>query len=227
MIKKYIMVKNYILEQIELGNYKEDIPLPPERELSVQLGVNRLTLRKAVEELMYAGILIRKKGSGTFLNKVKLSKKELIDIDNSVKGASIKVIGSKLAGSRYGRNALNLEEKVKYWRLTRVRYKDGIPYAYEDIYFNRKFFSELDESFNSLGLFDIARYKSGCSNIYISQQVEALLCLKRTALYLNVKYNSPILQIKSTFTVDEEIIMASRSYHPGDTYSYKSLKFNI
>ena len=67
MQKKYLAVKEYLLEQINSGAYQPDEPIPPEREMAAMLGVNRMTLRRAVEELMYEGLLIRKKGSGTFL----------------------------------------------------------------------------------------------------------------------------------------------------------------
>ena len=67
-------IKEYLLEQIRTGQYKTDMPLPPERELAAKLGVNRMTLRRAMEELTDEGLLMRKKGSGTFLTKVKMSK---------------------------------------------------------------------------------------------------------------------------------------------------------
>ena len=73
MQKKYLAVKEYLLEQINSGAYQPDEPIPPEREMAAMLGVNRMTLRRAVEELMYEGLLIRKKGSGTFLTKGKVS----------------------------------------------------------------------------------------------------------------------------------------------------------
>ena len=38
--------------------------LPPERELAVELGVNRLTLRAALGELRAAGLVRVKQGSG-------------------------------------------------------------------------------------------------------------------------------------------------------------------
>lgn len=78
MQKKYLDIKTYLLEQIKSGAYREDEPIPPERDLAAMLGVSRMTVRKAIEELMYEGLLMRKKGSGTFLTKVKVSKQELI-----------------------------------------------------------------------------------------------------------------------------------------------------
>ena len=149
MQKKYLDVKAYLLKQIETGAYKVDEPIPPERELAAALGVNRMTLRRAVEELMYEGLLIRKKGSGTFLTKTKVSKAELLMASGEGKQDAIKVISCRSCqeGS-YGYRALGLDPAVKrsHWRLRRLRMMDMIPYAYEDIYFGTDFFPALDRS---------------------------------------------------------------------------------
>jgi GntR family transcriptional regulator len=43
--------------------------LPSEPRLALQLGVSRGTLRQAIEQLVRGGLLIRRHGSGTFVNE--------------------------------------------------------------------------------------------------------------------------------------------------------------
>ncbi len=45
-----------------------DDALPPERDLAEMLNVSRITVRKAIDELVEDGLLIRKQGSGTFVS---------------------------------------------------------------------------------------------------------------------------------------------------------------
>ena len=230
MQKKYLAVEESLLEQINSGAYQPDEPIPPEREMAAMLGVNRMTLRRAVEELMYEGLLIRKKGSGTFLTKGKVSKQELITAAGGQEGASIKIIScKKCTEGNYGYKALQLDpqERKPYWRIRRVRYMDMVPYAYEDIYMNTDFFETIDSSFYNLGLQQIVKTKTEVEDIDLSAQVEALLCLHNTAVLLNVRIDSPILQIKSTFESKGKVMMFCRSYHPGDSYSYSSMKHRI
>lgn len=231
MQKKYLDVKAYLLEQIRSGVYKEDVPLPPERELAASLGVNRMTLRRAVEELMYEGLLIRKKGSGTFLTKNKVGKEDLIRASADGDESEIKIISCKLcSGGNYGPKVLepSPEKDVSYWRLRRIRMMKMIPYAYEDIYFNQEIFHTVDSSFYHMGLYQMLKEKSGIQEeIYITESVEALLCPQKTAVLLNVKEDSPILQIKSRFEAGGRAALFCRSYHPGDTYSYHALKRKI
>ena len=47
--------------------------IPSERRLSTDLGVSRLTLRAALDELVREGYLIRRHGSGTFVGQPKIA----------------------------------------------------------------------------------------------------------------------------------------------------------
>src|SRR6266566_1217222 len=47
--------------------------IPPERQLSADLGVSRLTLRAALDELVREGYLVRRRGAGTFVSEPKIA----------------------------------------------------------------------------------------------------------------------------------------------------------
>lgn len=53
---------------IETGVYADGDQLPPERQLAVAFGAARSTIRRALDELEEAGFVIRRVGSGTFVN---------------------------------------------------------------------------------------------------------------------------------------------------------------
>lgn len=59
--------QQYLLAQIEQGIYAPGEQLPSEKELAVQLGISRPTLREALHNLEQAGVLLRKHGVGTFV----------------------------------------------------------------------------------------------------------------------------------------------------------------
>ena len=223
MAKKYEQVKQYLLENIKNGTYVPERPLPPERELALLLGVNRMTVRRAEEELMYDGYLIRKKGSGTYLTQEKVRKDELIGDPRD----SMRLISAKYCrDGNYGCRMLGLKNDGTegYWRIRRVRYLDMLPCAYEDIYLREEFFREVDSSFYTIGLHEMIQEKAGESHPFRQQQVEALLCLKTTASLLNMKAGAPVLQIKTWFYTEEDkqLMLYSRSYHPGDSYRFRT-----
>lgn len=61
-------VKNRLTKYIKSLDTSGSMKLPPESELSNQLGVSRITIRRALDELEQEGSVIRIHGRGTFAN---------------------------------------------------------------------------------------------------------------------------------------------------------------
>lgn len=68
----YIQIADGLLEQIENGQLEPGSRIPSERELSTQLGVNRMTLRQALHMLESRGLLVRRQGDGTYVAEPKI-----------------------------------------------------------------------------------------------------------------------------------------------------------
>lgn len=62
------MAKEQLYRYIRSMDLNESTKLPPENELGVKLGVSRVTVRRALDELEREGIVIRIHGRGTFVN---------------------------------------------------------------------------------------------------------------------------------------------------------------
>ena len=75
----YKQVQAAIREAISAHTLKPDDALPPERELSAQFDVSRITIRKAIAGLVNEGVLDTHHGSGTFVRS-KVDKLSLIHI---------------------------------------------------------------------------------------------------------------------------------------------------
>src|SRR5919106_3888417 len=57
-----------LIEQLDVGE-----AIPSERQLSADLGMSRLTVRAALDELVREGYLLRRRGSGTFVSEPKIA----------------------------------------------------------------------------------------------------------------------------------------------------------
>src|SRR5437867_13408292 len=57
-----------LIERLGVGT-----AIPSERQLSADLGVSRLTLRAALDDLAREGYLIRRRGAGTFVSEPKIT----------------------------------------------------------------------------------------------------------------------------------------------------------
>src|SRR5438309_8377477 len=68
---KQAETRDQVLDLIEQLGVGESIP--SERQLSADLGVSRLTVRAALDDLVREGYLIRRRGSGTFVSEPKIA----------------------------------------------------------------------------------------------------------------------------------------------------------
>src|SRR5437773_10716803 len=57
-----------LIEQLRIGD-----AIPSERQLSSDLGVSRLTVRAALDDLVRDGFLVRRRGAGTFVREPKIA----------------------------------------------------------------------------------------------------------------------------------------------------------
>jgi len=73
-IPLYIQIAEGLISQIESGELAPGAQLPPERELSEKLGVNRMTLRRALRVLEAQGMLVRRHGVGTYIAEPKIER---------------------------------------------------------------------------------------------------------------------------------------------------------
>lgn len=64
---KYEEIQNSIIDKIERGLYKADDKIPSESELIKEWGVSRITVTKALTELMLCGYIYRVQGKGSFV----------------------------------------------------------------------------------------------------------------------------------------------------------------
>jgi GntR family transcriptional regulator len=68
MIPLYAQVREELEREIRAEMAPGDL-LPPEPELQRRFGVSRMTVRRALDELVLAGLIVREQGRGTFVRE--------------------------------------------------------------------------------------------------------------------------------------------------------------
>ena len=63
----YLKLKRSIEDAVQRGVIRPGDALPSERDIAARADISRVTVRKAVQELVRAGLLIQRHGSGTFV----------------------------------------------------------------------------------------------------------------------------------------------------------------
>src|SRR5438552_6266633 len=136
-VTKQEQIRQCVVELIrELGVGEA---IPSERRLSTDLGVSRLTLRAALDELVREGYLVRRHGSGTFVGQPKIAQQltltsfsEDMRRRGMVPGARAVELKTIHAGPALGR-ALHVSPDARVVRIRRVRLADDEPKALETL----------------------------------------------------------------------------------------------
>ena len=115
--------------------------LPAERDLAAEFGVSRITVRKALDELVSDGLLTRRQGAGTFVApqldaRVEKSFSTLSSFSEDMLSRGRKPESawlSRTAGAVTPEEALTLglSPGSLVYRFNRIRYADGEPMALE------------------------------------------------------------------------------------------------
>jgi GntR family transcriptional regulator len=89
----YERVRQAIAASIADGTYAAGDKLPSESRLADDLGVNRLTVRRAIEELARAGAVESRQGSGTYVSApiVRLPLSQKLSTDSLVAGLTAQI----------------------------------------------------------------------------------------------------------------------------------------
>lgn len=129
-------VKSYLIEYIQNAFHEGLTKLPPENVVAQNLGISRVTLRRALGELERDGVVIRIQGRGTFINP------EAVSIQaNFIPGeefkkligacgyqASVQIIDlKKCLPSEADRRILGLEAGEEIYSIEKLYFANGHP----------------------------------------------------------------------------------------------------
>jgi GntR family transcriptional regulator len=133
----YLQLSNKLANAIHSGIWQPDEALPSERTLSDELGISRVTARKAIDILCERGLLIRKQGSGTFITpKLEQPLSRLTNFSEELRQRGF-VPGSQWLSRETGIAApeeilsLGLSPNAMVSRLKRLRTADNVVMAIE------------------------------------------------------------------------------------------------
>ncbi|NUB45424.1 GntR family transcriptional regulator [Fertoebacter nigrum] len=136
----YLQLQRRIADAVAEGRLAPGDSLPAERDMAAMTGLSRVTVRKAVQALVAQGVLVQKRGSGTFVAarverlEQALSLLTSFTEDMARRGRSVESVWLSRALHAPAPEevmALGLGAGDRVARLERVRRSDGVPLAIE------------------------------------------------------------------------------------------------
>lgn len=232
----YTEVKEYILKKIEEQEYKPGCKIPPEREFTEKLSASRMTIRRAVDELIQEGILIKKKGKGVSGTYVAVPKKER-NIDRisiftdqeflqEYGQIRIEVLETKVVQNHsVSQKLLGTDINEKVLQVKRIQYGWDIPIVYENIFFPFQYFPHIQEANfkQSISLIVDEYLRKDIHQGKTIVEVESLLSTQKISTYLSLSKDSPILQLNIVvYDKDNHPIYCGKDSYDGNSFKYSS-----
>lgn len=128
----YIQIKEYIIEQINIGTFKTGNKIYSEKQLKEKFQVSSTTVVKALNELVNEGYLERKQGVGSFVSPPKFTRNPFnLSITEELKNIGIELKTKILSVEELVlpniANKLSVNETESLSKIERLRYinKDG------------------------------------------------------------------------------------------------------
>jgi GntR family transcriptional regulator len=202
----YQEVKQKITEDLVRGRYPMGQALPAEKDLSKELDVSIGTLRKAVDELVAEGIVIRRQGRGTYVAEHDL-KRLLYYFFHVVKHDADKKVNPRVELVSLNTATANKEEAAKLqikegtpvWRVVNCLYLDDQCVMIDQITLDKKRFKNLTRTdfINREGsIYQLYQMKYDQTVVRSSERLRAGLAGKQHAEWLGMKADSPVLVIR-------------------------------
>jgi len=220
----YLQLKAALEERIRTGALSPGQALPSERRLAEMLGVSRLTVRRALDELVAGGVLTRRQGSGTYVTpRVEQPLSVLSGFSEDMRARGM-VPGSRWVKRERGQASpteamtLSLAPGEPVVRLLRVRTADGRPMAVEHAVIPARFLPDPGAVGESL----YATLKGqGLLPARALERIRAVAATERVAELLGVGPGTPVLYIERvSYLSDGTPLEFTRSHYRGDRYDF-------
>jgi GntR family transcriptional regulator len=204
----YLQVEATLKEMIEGRDFSPGEQIPSERELSEQLGVSRMTVRRAIENLTRMGLLERRSTSGTFVRppqvQRKLGKDVAVGLTQMLQEEGA-IAGSVLLDFASERAPLKIAEKLKLRIgaevvvIKRLRTVNGQPFCVETSYIPTELVPGLgrqDLEKSDASLYSIMQERYGVRFALNNETLKISFATKDEADLLALKHGEPILLLR-------------------------------
>ncbi len=227
---RYVQVATDLRAALARGDFADGDQLPTETALCTRYGVSRFTVREALRRLQAEGLIRRRRGSGTVVDRSggHALRQPLGDVAELLQYAA----GSTFGIERHGivtlgaaRAAITgLPASSRWSLLTGLRTMAGqaAPIAVTDVFIHadlaacvpglRGGSEALFRQLERLGGFTIAR---------VAQDIQAVAAGAREATALHLPRRTPCLRIiRAYLDGDGRTVEVSVSTHPGEAFTY-------
>jgi DNA-binding GntR family transcriptional regulator len=223
----YFQAARQIEEAIERGDLRPGTRLENEIQLAGRFGLSRPTMRRAIQELVGKGLLVRKRGVGTQVVQAQVKRPlELTSLfDDLRRGGqepSTRVLVNEVSpADEEVAGRLGVEPGAEVVRLERLRLARGEPLAILRNWLPAAVARPQTAELERLGLYALLR-RAGVNMQVASQRIGARAASSAEARLLEVRRAAAVLTMERTAFDDSGRVVEQGSHvYRSDTYSFE------
>lgn len=209
-----------------VGTMSEGEALPAERDLAERWDVSRMTLRRAMDDLVVDGILERRRGAGTFLTRPRLSRRLAMTSFTEDMVRRGKVPSTRTLEFRHRKADRAIAQRLRVpigepvIAFVRLRLADGQPMAIESSHIQESIVPGLTAEDLEKSWYGVLADRYGIHIESATFNVEPILPDARIASWLEVPMTQPCLRLKiESFDGRGRVVEMGAATFRGDTYS--------
>lgn len=223
----YLRLKSSISRAIESGALKPGDTLPSERDIAESGGISRVTVRKAVQDLVRSGLLVQRHGSGTFVaipgERVQQSLSRLTSFSEDMARRGMTLRSEWLDKGVFQPSpdemmVLGLSADEMVARISRIRIANDVPLAIERAAISASILPDPEVVTRSL--YD-ALDKTGHKPVRAVQRISAMNLSGLDARLLEVEDGAASLRIERiSYLPSGRVVEYTRSIYRGGAYDF-------
>ena len=198
--------------------------IPSERELAERLGISRVTVRKALSELLENGILDRRHGAGTYVSRpIEKSVSSVSSFTEDMTKHHLTPSSKTTSVQKVDSNAhldliFGLKPDQSVIEIQRIRYANDLAVAYEIVIVPDSVLPNPLSIGQSLYK-DMAQM--GCRPSSAVQRIKAMNANKVQASMLDINPGDAILHIQRHGVLENgKVVEYTNSYYKADSYEF-------
>lgn len=221
----YSRVETVLAREIADGFLKVGDQLPTEDNLIARFEVSRITVRRAIQNLVGRGLVEIRRGKGTFVVAPKMTQ-ELTELSGFVE--DMHALGRKPTARVISKEVVTADTTVathlaltkgeRVVRIRRVRLADGVPLSFDETFLPFEIGKKIiTNNLKVDPIFSLLERKYEIPLIEAEYKLEAVAAEPEVALALRVKQGSPIFRIERTsYSTGNRPVDYEKLYYRGD-----------
>ena len=227
-IPLYCQISTRLEHAIRDGRIPPGARLENETAIASRLGLSRPTVRRAIQELVNRGLVVRRRGVGTQVVQTRMSRPVKLtslydDLTHMGRHPSTRVLSvTRFSGDADAAARLGLNPDSEIVKIRRLRFAEGTPMAILENLLPPEHADIASEDLESRGLYEILRTRGVAVRI-ANQTFSARRTMHDEHELLDIAKGSPILTVERlTFDHNGRVVeVGNHSYRP-DLYSFET-----